>query len=111
MIDLPHELNGGNWRIGLCEISYFKSKTFFPSVDVLCDSIVSNFENAQSSQILRRIQPGKGDISRRFNPIFYSDVITPNIKSLTVYLRANSKEDAAFKDTPVYCTLHLLRND
>jgi hypothetical protein len=109
--DLPHELKSGKWQIGLCEISYMKHKTVFPSLDVMCDLIIPNFKNAKSTQILRRIPQGRGDISIRFNPIFYCDVITSTIKSLTVYLSSDSKSENAFTNTKVYWTLQLHRDD
>jgi hypothetical protein len=110
-IQLPHEVKTGSWQLGLVEISYFKAKTQFPDFDVYCDIIVPNIRNGSSSQILRRAYTEKNDITIRYNPIFYCDVLKPTFDCMTLYLKSDVKMDSSFDDIRVYCTLHLLRND
>ena len=112
-IKLPHELKFGNWEIGLSEISYFKSKTKFPTIDIYCDIIVPNIKNGVSSQILRRVYSEKGDVNRRYNPIFYCTVLSPTIDCMTLYLKPDSGDTSSFEDTTVNCALHVrkINND
>ena len=110
-IKLPHELKNGSWQLGLVEISYFKARSQFPDFDVYCDVIVPNIKNGRSSQILRRAFTEKNDVTIRYNPIFYCDVLQPSLDCMTLYLKADSDFDSSFKDTRVNCTLHLRRND
>ena len=108
-IKLPHELSNGKWQIGLSEISYFKPKTLFPSIDVYCDIIVPNVKNGHSKQILRRVYTEKGNVNIKFNPIFYCDVIRPSFDHMTVYLMTESGETCSFNNTTVNCSLHIRR--
>ena len=112
-IKLPHELKAGKWQIGLSEISYFKSRTQFPNFDIYCDIIVPNIKNGKSSQILRRAYTEKNDVTIRYNPIFYCDVMRPALDGMTLYLKVDGKVDDSFKEILVNCTLHLrrIRND
>ena len=110
-IKLPHEITNGKWQIGLVELSYFKAKTQFPDFYIYCDIIVPNIKNNQSSQILRRAFTEKNDITIRYNPIFYCDIMRLTFDSITLYLKADSTIDESFNDTRVNCTLHLRRND
>jgi hypothetical protein len=110
-IKLPHEIKNGKWQIGLVELSYFKARTQFPDFDIYCDIIVPNIKNNQSSQILRRAFTEKNDITIRYNPIFYCDILRPSLDSMTLYLKADTAINKSFNDTRVYCTLHLRRND
>ena len=106
-INLPHEITNGTWQIGLSEISYFKVKSIFPTIDVYCDVIVPNIKNGVSRQILRRVYSDKGEVTIRFNPIFYCNVLRPTFDRLTLYLKADSKETSSFTDTAVNCSLHI----
>jgi hypothetical protein len=110
-IKLPHEIKTGSWQLGLVEISYFKARSQFPDFDVYCDIIVPNIRNGSSSQILRRAYTEKNDVTIRYNPIFYCDVLKPAFDCMTLYLKSDVKMDSSFDDIRVYCTLHLLRND
>jgi hypothetical protein len=108
-ITLPHELKNGKWQIGLSELSYFKSKTQFPDFVIECDIIVPNIKDGQSSQILRRAFAEKNDISVRYNPVFYSDVLSPTIKYINLYLKGDKDANDSFKNVLVNCTLHIRR--
>ena len=110
-IELPHDIKNGNWQIGLSEISYFKTKTKFPTIDIYCDIIVPNIKNGMSSQILRRVFSQKGDVTIRFNPIFYCNVLTPTFNSISLYLKADSTDTSSFDGTTVNCSLHVRQID
>jgi hypothetical protein len=110
-VKLPHELNNGNWQIGLSEISYFKVKTVFPTIDVYCDIIAPNIKNGMSRQILRRVYSEKGEVTIRFNPIFYSSVLRTTFDRMTLYLKSDSEDISSFKDTTVNCSLHVRQID
>ena len=110
-ICLPHETAKGKWQIGLCEISFSKSKTSFPSLDICCNIIAPNFQNNRSSQILRRIPPGKGKIMLLFNPILYCNVLTPRMRTLQLYLKTDENDFSPFKEITLYCTLHCVRHE
>jgi hypothetical protein len=110
-VNLPHEINSGNWQIGLSEISYFKVKTKFPTIDVYCDIIVPNIKNGMSRQILRRVYSEKGEVTIRFNPIFYSSLLRTTFDRMTLYLKTDSEDISSFDDTTVNCSLHIRQID
>jgi len=107
---LPHETAKGNWRIGVCEISFSKSKVSFPSLDICCNIITPNFQNNTSTQILRKIHPGKGKIIP-FNPILYCNVLTPTMRNLQLYLKTDENDFSPFKGITLYCTLHCVSHE
>ena len=108
---LPHETREGDWQIGVCEISYSKAKSNFPSLDICCNIISPNFENEKSSQILRRIPSQKGNVVMRFNPIFYSNIMAKSIKRMQVYLKTDTRNLSSVKGVTLYCTLHGQRHE
>ena len=109
-IRLPHEIRGDNCQIRVCEISYSKPDTSFPSVDVYCSMVVPNIENGHSSQILRRIPLRKNSLSFRFNPIFYASVLPNTIENIHIYLRSADNKLASLTGVSLNCTLHLRKN-
>jgi hypothetical protein len=108
---IPHETREGRWQLGLCEISYSKPKTNFPSIDICCNIISPNFEIQKSYQILRRMPPQRANVTMRFNPILYSHVMTTSIKRMQLYLKTDAKNLSAFDGVTFYCTLHCRRCD
>ena len=108
-IKLPHEIKNGKWQIGLSEISYFKFKSVFPTIDIYCDIIEPNIKNGISVQILRRVYSEKGEVTVRFNPIFYCNVLRPTFDSVSLYLKAASDDTSSFETTTVNCSLHIRR--
>ena len=110
-IHLPHELEGCNWQIGLCEISYGKTKTTFPVTDVCCDIITPNFKNGLSSQILRRVAACKNAVDMRFNPVYYHNVMSTNVRDLNIYLKSDKHKIESFTGISLNCTLHLRKHE
>lgn len=112
-VSLPHSivLEGGNWRVGLCDVTYAdKKKTTFPDMFLCMDIISSNFDSTTSLPILRFLHGETSPVKKNFSNVYYCRLKSNRLDTFRMYLNTVDKKSPSVKDTTLFCTLHFKRN-
>ena len=111
-IDLPIPLSlKGNWKIGLCDISFDNDFLQVPEEVYFCLNIVdATYVQGLLMKVLQRISMPH-EVSNKLIQYFpfvnYMPVTTNYLNSFQVKILSEKLTEATFKKGNLYCTLHL----